>query len=74
MNLQSICAIYDWVTLKDYERAKEHATNQVVERISRGNTLAQDGSSMERQDLDHLSNAADRAMEKMQRRFGVKQP
>ena len=32
--------IFEWVTLRDYEAAKERATDEVVERFSRGNTLA----------------------------------
>lgn len=65
----NIRAIYDWVTLRDYENAKERATDDIVERISRGNTLAQDGSSLERQDLNRISVAADSAMTKIEKQL-----
>jgi hypothetical protein len=54
--------VIDWVTLKDYDTAKERATDEIVERLSRGNTLAQDGGSMEQDELDRMSLAADAAM------------
>jgi hypothetical protein len=69
MNFRTVISFYDWLTLRDYEEAKERATDQVVERLSRGNTLAQDGSAMERHELDCLSSAADAAMRKMRQQF-----
>jgi hypothetical protein len=62
--------VYDWVTLRDYEAAKERATDEVVERLSRGNTLAQDGSAMEEAELLRISLAADVAMNKLERHVG----
>jgi len=58
------------MTLKDYESAKERATDEVVERFSRGNTLAQDGSAMEQPELDQMSEAADKSMAKLSKHFG----
>jgi len=66
----SIQTIYDWVTLRDYQQAKERATDQVVERLTRGNTLAQDGSAMEQDELDQLSRSADDAMRSLARAVG----
>ena len=63
----SVHAVWDWVTLRDYDAAKERATDEIVERLSRGNTLAQDGASMERGELDTFSAAADGAMTKLER-------
>jgi hypothetical protein len=63
--IRAAISLYDWLTFRDYEAAKEGATNRVVERLSRGNTLAQDGSAMEQDDLDRLSAAADVALRKM---------
>jgi hypothetical protein len=60
--------VRDWVTLKDYDNARERATDEIVERLSRGNTLAQDGGSMEQDELDRMSLAADAAMLKMAHR------
>jgi hypothetical protein len=67
--IRIISSIYDWLTLRDYHAAKEQATNDVVERLSRGNTLAQNGSSMEQHELNELSIAADMAMDKVERRL-----
>jgi hypothetical protein len=66
--MTTLRAIYEWVTLRDYDAAKERATDEVVERLSRGNTLAQDGSSMEEPELTRMSVAADKAMKKIERR------
>jgi hypothetical protein len=67
--MTAIRSLYEWVTLRDYEMAKELATDEVVERLSRGNTLAQNGSSMEVSDLNLMSEAADVAMKKIERRL-----
>lgn len=66
--MTTLRAIYEWVTLRDYDAAKERATDEVVERLSRGNTLAQDGSSIEEPELTRMSVAADIAMKKIERR------
>lgn len=66
---RTVLSFYNWLTLRDYEAAKEQATDQVVERLSRGNTLAQDGSSIERSELDQMSTAADAAMNRVARRL-----
>lgn len=62
----NVRAVYDWVTLRDYDLAKERATDEVVGRFSRGNTLAQDGASLEQQELENLSLKADEAMRKLE--------
>ncbi len=67
--MTTIRSIYEWVTLRDYEAAKERATDEVVERLSRGNTLAQNGSSMEQSELNQISIAADAAMMRIERRL-----
>ena len=67
--MANIRSIYEWVTLRDYEAAKERATEEVVGRFSRGNTLAQDGSAMEQADLTRISIAADIAIGKIQARL-----
>lgn len=58
--------LIDWIKLKDYEAAKENATKQIEERLSRGNTSAQNGSSMEEDELLALSIRADASMRKLQ--------
>ena len=67
--MAAIRSIFEWVTLRDYEAAKERATDEVVERFSRGNTLAQDGASMEEAELNRFSIAADAAMIRIERRI-----
>jgi hypothetical protein len=67
--MATIRAIYEWLTLRDYEAAKERATDEVVERLTRGNTLAQNESSMEETELNRISIAADAAMEKIERQL-----
>jgi hypothetical protein len=68
--MTGIRSLYEWVTLRDYEAAKEHATNEVAERFSRGNTLSQENdSSLEETDLARISIAADAAMMKIERRL-----
>ena len=67
--MTTIRSIYEWVTLRDYKATKERATDEVVERFSRGNTLAQDGSSMDNPELNRFSVAADAAMGKIERRL-----
>lgn len=60
--------LFNWVTLTDYEIAKEEATELVVKRFSRGNVSAQNGWYMDRSQLDDLSKAADAAMERLEQR------
>jgi hypothetical protein len=62
----NVRAVYDWVTMRDYDLAKERATDEVVERFSRGNTLAQNGSSLEEPELEDMSLQADEAMRELE--------
>jgi hypothetical protein len=67
----AIRALCDWVTLRDYDRAKDRAAEEIEQQISRGNTLAQNGSCLEQPELDKVSMAADRAMVRIERRVTV---
>lgn len=51
--------LLDWLTLRDYERADEAATIQVVKRYSRGNVNVQGGRFLTAEEMD--ARAADMA-------------
>lgn len=53
---------YDWVTLADYEQAKERATDEIIARYARGNVALQNGWYMDEAKLEKLSRDADRAL------------
>jgi hypothetical protein len=63
-------AIIDWLTLADYEAAKERATEQIVARFARGNTAVQNGQYIDEDKLRDLSAAGDRATESLRRYVG----
>jgi hypothetical protein len=52
----------DWLHLKDYEDAKRQGEKDIISRLSRGNTLSQNGDIMTGDELKALSKAADRDM------------
>lgn len=58
---------YNWLTLTDYENAKEEATLLVVKRLSRGNTSTQNGWFLDFAGLLKLSKAGDVALRKLKR-------
>jgi len=68
MGFTSIRSLYEWLTLKDYEKAKKRATAQIVSRFSRGNTSLQNGSYMDESELRDLTAAGDKAVENLRRR------
>lgn len=51
--------IFDHITLRDYFREKDAATDRIVRRQSRGNVAAQNGWVMTKEKLKKLSVAAD---------------
>jgi hypothetical protein len=55
-------SFYQWVTLLDYESAKDEATERVIKRYSRGNTSIQNGWYVSEDALKELSVKGDRAM------------
>ena len=58
---------YNWLTLQDYQLAKDDATDLVVRRLSRGNTSTQNGWYLDQDDLAKLSKAGDEAVRKLGR-------
>jgi len=65
----SLQKISDWLTLADYEQAKDAATARIIKRQSRGNVSIQEGWYMTRKKLAKLSKKADLAMESMKKSF-----
>lgn len=53
----------DWLTLRDYDRAKDLATKAIIRRQSRGSFLAQDGDA--RLSSDELLRRSRRADKKL---------
>lgn len=63
----SLSRIRDWLTLADYELAKDRATRQVVGRYARGNISAQNGSYIDDRELAGLSALGDNASSKLKK-------
>ncbi len=51
-----------WFQIDDYSAAKEKATDEIIARYSRGNTLVQNGYYLDQRNLDSLSERGDHAM------------
>jgi len=60
-------SFFQWITLRDYDVAKDQATEAVVKRFSRGNTSVQNGWYMDQSKLDKLSAAGDKAVAYIQK-------
>jgi hypothetical protein len=61
-NMNAIKAFLNWLTLADYEQAKEMNCVNIVARFSRGNVNVQDGQIMDEKDLRLISARGDRAL------------
>ena len=59
--------LFAWLRLEDYTAAKEKATDDVVSRYSRRNTLAQNGDTIDRDELDQLSVTGDDALLRLEK-------
>jgi hypothetical protein len=55
-------SFYQWLTLHDYESAKDEGTDRIIKRYSRGNTSIQNGWYVTEDELKELSAKGDRAM------------
>jgi hypothetical protein len=60
----------DWLSLRDYEDAKRQGEKDVISRLSRGNTLSQNGDAMTDEELRAMSEAADRDMAHLEKLVG----
>lgn len=59
--------IRNWLSLADYEEAKDAATDQVITRFARGNVSIQNGSYLDDKKLEALSRRGDAALTKLSR-------
>jgi hypothetical protein len=59
--------LHRWLSLADYTDAKEHATEQIIARYSRGNVCVQNGSYIDSDKLSRLSERGDEAMSRLRR-------
>lgn len=70
--MQAIRRLVDWLCLRDYERAKHQGTVDVIARLSRGNTLSQNGAVLTEEDLTAMSKAADKDMARLEKMIGAR--
>lgn len=54
---------FDWLNLRDYERAKSEAQLAVVKRFARGNVTFQNGNILDEEGLDRLRAEGARALD-----------
>lgn len=59
--------LVNWLSLADYYAAKEDASVEIVSRYARGNVNAQSGRILDREALDKLTAAGDKAMSRVRR-------
>lgn len=62
-----IMAFIDWLTLKDYDKAKADGRRRIVARYSRGNVLVQRGRYLDQADAADVVRRGDVAMDKLER-------
>ena len=63
--------LYNWLTLADYDSAKERATLDVIKRHARGNVAFQSGDVMDSAALHELSVAGDKATASLKKLRGA---
>ncbi len=61
--VDKVVELFDYLTVRDYAKAKEAATKRIVKRQSRGSIFAQNGWYMTAQKLAKKSRAADADIE-----------
>lgn len=59
----------NWITVRDYESAKQEATDQIIRRQSRGNIFSPNGWAMSSRQLEENSVQADSDIEYLERRL-----
>jgi len=59
--------LFDWLALRDYDKAKKLSTDKIIRRQARGNVSVQNGWYMTRPELMALSRQADKHMENLHR-------
>jgi hypothetical protein len=63
-------AFKDFLTFADYQRAKDAASDLIVRRQARGSINAQNGWIINDEQLQRMSEHADRAMDHLRKAFG----
>ena len=61
--------LHDWLTLRDYDRARETALRGVVARYARGNIAMQEGRFLTKADMAELRREGDAAAERLRRKI-----
>lgn len=69
MNLSTI---FDWITVRDYDKAKADGQRRIVSRFARGNVLIQRGRYIDDIDAQELVRRGDRATERLERTIHVR--
>ncbi len=59
--------IYEWLTVRDYGRAKRAATEMIIQKQSRGSIPAQSGEAMSKRDLDSASHRSDKSLRRLKK-------
>ena len=58
----STSSLFDWLLLRDYDRALEHGRTSVIRRLARGNVSFQNGDILDDDALELLRRDGDRAI------------
>ncbi len=69
--MRTIRRLIDWLRVSDYERAKQQGDADIVSRLSRGNTLSQNGDVLTENDLKVMSMTADKDMARLEKLTGL---
>ncbi len=59
--------ILNWLSLMDYNNAKEEAAMNIISRYGRGNMSFQNGNIVDRKGLEALSKQGDKALERLKK-------
>jgi len=65
--MKTIRQFVDWLRVSDYEQAKRQGDADIVSRLSRGNTLSQNGDVLTEDDLQTMSKTADKDMARLEK-------
>lgn len=59
--------LFDWMTVRDYDKAKADALRRIVARFSRGNIKVQRGRYLDDRDFVSFVERGDAAMNRLER-------
>ncbi len=60
-----ISSFVDWITVRDYDKAKEASERELVARLARGNVLLQLGHYITAEDASEITRLGDLAMDRL---------